>query len=716
MTPAAQETRSSAAWGEAARLFLVVFLAFSLGAVLAWESFGSTIGPAFFYPAAGVTAAAMMLSRRALWSAVVAAIVAAEILVDTYYGSPAWVSIGFAVANVVEPVIGASVTLAWCAGKPDLRKRRDFAAFIGGACSIGPVFGALIGGSVSSVKDLTPWLTAVANWWAGDALGVLVAASPILLWTKQRDIILHRRLETVAVLGATSLLSVAALWTEAPPSFLILSVLAWAALRLDMIGAALAGAVAALLATIMATRGRGLFSGVDVSLPLRVALTQVFVAVVVVVSMLIAQETFGRLAAVRTGEADRRERMRLETLSRLAQQLSAALTPADIGAALAEQVLNDAGATSLALGMITPASDRLAWVTMAGFPPAVLAEFGRGVAMSVPSVVTDAARTGKPVLVPTAQSYLERYGGNAHWRQISGIESMVAWPLTDGHESIGTLLLGWSDAQPLNEAQLAYVEAVATLAGQALVRARTYVDERDKAVVLQSAVLPNKPSDTPGFEVHVACELAGPGDRLGGDWYDVLALPQSRTYLAVGDVAGQGLPAVEDMAQLRSAGRALAYQGLAPGRLLTELSNFTNHVGQGGYATMAVLIADPERGTLAYGSAGHPAPLLRRAVSGEVVELSDAAGPMLGQLRQTGYRDGRVEFEPDDLLVMYTDGLVEHDGLDLDDGIRRARDVLAELDVDAPLAELSGALRARLVPSGAGGNVCIVAMRFIGLS
>ena len=60
-------------------MFLVVFLAFALGAVLAWESFGSTLGPTFFYPAAGVTASAMMLSRRALWPAVIAAILVAAL-------------------------------------------------------------------------------------------------------------------------------------------------------------------------------------------------------------------------------------------------------------------------------------------------------------------------------------------------------------------------------------------------------------------------------------------------------------------------------------------------------------------------------------------------------------------------------------------------------------------------------------------------------------
>ena len=303
---------------------------------------------------------------------------------------------------------------------------------------------------MSSNQALTPWLSTVVNWWAGDALGVLVVASPILLWSKQRDIVLARRLEALGVLAATSLLTIAAFLDG---SATVIS---------DPAGTGLGGAaarhdrrchgraVAALLANIMATRGHGLFSTIDVSLPLRVALTQVFVAVVVVVQHACRSGGFGRLAAVRSGEADRRERKRLETPSRLAQQLSAALTPDDIGAALTEHVLNDAGAM-FALGLVTPDGDRLGVGHHGRIPPAVLAEFGDGVAISVPSVVTDAVRNGQPILVPSASDYLQRYRDNVHWLQISQTESVVGWPLTSGKRPIGTLLLGWSEAQPLNE-------------------------------------------------------------------------------------------------------------------------------------------------------------------------------------------------------------------------------------------------------------------------
>jgi serine phosphatase RsbU (regulator of sigma subunit)/integral membrane sensor domain MASE1 len=694
------------------RMFAVVFLAFGAGAVLSWESFGSEAGPSFFYPAAGVTAAAMMLSRRTVWPGIVVAVIAAEVVVDTYFGNSLGMATGFAIANVVEPLVGASVVIAWCAGKPDLRRRRDFAAFVVGGCLIGPLFGGLVGGTISSSYDRDPWFSAVLSWWAGDALGVLVVAAPILLWTTQSYIVRRRPWEAAGVLLVTVALSIAAFWTEAPPSMLILPVLAWAALRLDMLGAALAGAVAAFLANIMATRGRGLFSSMDVSLPTRVELTQVFIAVIVVVAMLIAQEAAGRMSAVRERESERRERMRLETLSQLAQQLSASLTPHDIGQALTDQVLNEAGARALTLGLLSPDGRRLEFVESSGYPSAVVDEFVGGVDVTDRTVVTDAVRSGQPVVVHTAAEYDQRYPDNAHWSRVSGAESSVGWPLTSAGKPIGVLLLVWSEPQALNTAQRAYISAVATMVSQALVRARVYVDEHARAAVLQSAVLPTSPVQTTGLDVCVTYEPADVAQGLGGDWYDVMPLPGDRVYLAVGDVVGHGLPAVEDMAQLRSAGRALAHQGLTPAQLLTELNGFTRDASQGKFATMAVAVFDRAEGSLTYCSAGHPPSLFRRAVTGKVSRLSDAHGPVLGPVEGASYTGGTLRIECGDILVMYTDGLVERHGRDLEAGIDNAERMIADWNPEVNVAPSCDVLQDLLAPRPRADDVCVIAVRF----
>ena len=210
-------------------------------------------------------------------------------------------------ANIVEPIIGASLVLAWCAGAPDLRQRRDLMAFGTGACVLGPAAGGLIGGTTSHLYDQSGWFVDVLHWWAGDALGVLVVGTPILLWTKQSSIVKSRPVETVVVLLLTAVVSAVAFQIAAPPTILILPLLAWAALRLDMLGAALAGGVTAFAATITVSHGGGALMGAELSPDAELVVTQLFVAVVMTVGLMIAQEASARVRAVTERETERRE-------------------------------------------------------------------------------------------------------------------------------------------------------------------------------------------------------------------------------------------------------------------------------------------------------------------------------------------------------------------------------------------------------------------------
>ena len=652
-------------------LVAVVLVGYSVAAVMSWLWFGPDVGPAFF-PAAGITTAAMLLTRRALWPAVVAAVLLAETVVDLYFGEPLVSALGYAAANAIEPVVGAALVLAWCGGTPDLRERKDFGAFLVGACMAGPAVGGLIGGGVLAFLRGGEWPADVFHWAAGDGIGVLVVASPILLWPRQSSVLKNRPVESAAVLISTAVLSAVAFSVHAPPAMLVLPILAWAAFRLNMIGAALAGLIMAFTGNLITRFGVGMFSDLDISPTTRLALSQLFIAVVVVVALLIAQEVAGRSAAVQAREAERRERLRLQGLAGLAQQLSAALTPDDIGQALVDQVLNEAGARAVNLGLVSADGLDLQWAAMEGYPGEVLEEYAGGVPLRENTVATEAVRTGRPVVIRTAEEYARRYPEKVRWVQLSGAQSVVGWPLTGGGTPIGALLLVWSSRQPLNSAQLAYVSAVATMVAQALVRARVYADEHARAAVLQSAVLPGTPEPSPGFHTCIHYEPADIAQGLGGDWYDVMPLPKNRTYFAVGDVVGHGLPAVEDMAQLRSAGRALAHQGLPPAQLLAELNGFTRHASQGKFATMAVAVFDPVAGTLSYAAGGHPPPLLRRAAGGEVIRLADAQGPVLGPVHDATFAEGTLRIDPGDILLLYTDGLVERRGVALDEGIDHA--------------------------------------------
>lgn len=691
------------------RLFALVAVTYAIGAWLSWRFFEIGATPKFYVPA-GITAAAMILTPRARWPAIVAGIAVAEIAVDLYYGTTLPTAVGFVLANSLEPIVGASVVLAWCAGVPDLRRRADLARFAVGACTVGPLFGGLIGGSLSARNSGSPWWSHVVQWWAGDGIGVLVIAAPILLWSTQSQVVLNRKTETVLVLASAVGLSVAAFRLQTPPTLLLLPLMAWAAFRLDVIGAVLAGSTLALTINHLTLAGYGPFAELT-SPTVRLAATQAFIAVLVLVAMLTAQEVSGRTAAVRARESERRERLRLEALSGLAQQLSAALTPADVGQALVDRVLNEAGATALNLGLVSADGRTIEWVAMEGHSPEVVQEFGSGIAVSDNAVAAEAPRTGEAVLIGSAAEYAERYPERLYWLEASGAQSVVGWPLTSGGTSIGVLLLVWSEPQPLDSAQLAYISAVATMASQALVRARIYADEHARALVMQAAVLPDSPVDVRGAEVCVAYEPADVAQGLGGDWYDVMGLPNEQVYLAVGDVVGHGLSAVEDMAQLRSAARALAHQGLPTAELMAELNGFTRDASRGRFATMAIAVLDPSTGRLCYCLAGHPPMLLRRAETGEVIRLEAGRGPVLGPVRDARYAGGRVDVEPGDVLLMFTDGLVERRGRDLEAGIAHAERLFSRWP-DTPQAGACRDLAESLAPRPREDDVCILAVRF----
>jgi serine phosphatase RsbU (regulator of sigma subunit)/integral membrane sensor domain MASE1 len=710
MTPSESRSSARSSWRSASALFVFVALAYSAGAVLSWQSFGAEITPAFF-PPAGVTVAAMLLTPRSRWAVIVTAIVVAELAVDRYYGVGVPAASGYALANSVEPAVGASLVLAWCKGVPDLRTRGDLAKFLAGACVAGPLVGGLIGGTVSAVSNHTAWITAVVHWWVGDGIGALVVGAPILLWPRQAHKLRARLAETAVVLGVTAVLSLAVFWWQAPPSLLLLPVMAWAAFRLDVIGAALAGAVLAFTVNYMSGSGHGIFAESDLSAPVQLAVRQGFIAVMVLVAMLIAQEAAGRVAAVRAQEAERRERDRLQILAQLAQLLSAALTPSQIGDAVVKQMFNDAGAQAVGLGLVTPDGLRLEWVRTAGYPQLVHDKFAGGIPLDDLTAATEAVRSGEPVMIGNSAEYQRRYPNSGDLMTRTGAEALVNWPLTSGAQPIGVLSMMWTRPQALDAAQLAYISAVATMVGQGLVRAQVYADEHARAAVLQAAVLPTEPADVANLDLAVCYEPADAEQGLGGDWYDVMALAKQRTYLAVGDVVGHGLPAVEDMAQLRSAGRAMALQGLPPAQLLAELNTFTAHASHGRFATMAVAVFDPRAGALSYGSAGHPPALLRRSRDGKVVRLLDAQGPVLGPIRDASYTEGQVRLEPGDILVMYTDGLIEGRGSDIETGISQAQRLIEGWRSDTALVEGCRQLTETLALPPRRDDLCVLIVR-----
>ncbi|MFF7992498.1 SpoIIE family protein phosphatase [Kitasatospora xanthocidica] len=184
--------------------------------------------------------------------------------------------------------------------------------------------------------------------------------------------------------------------------------------------------------------------------------------------------------------------------------------------------------------------------------------------------------------------------------------------------------------------------------------------ERERlALRLQQAILPAAPPPlgATGLRAAVRYRPAAQRDRVGGDWYDVLPLPGERVLLAVGDVAGHGVVAATGMVALRHALRGLAVTGAGPARLL-EWANLVALREPGQVTATAVcVLLDPAGGELRWARAGHLPPILVGPDGAHVLPLPH--GVLLGALDDARYEEHTAHLPPDDVLLLYTDGLVE---------------------------------------------------------
>jgi serine phosphatase RsbU (regulator of sigma subunit) len=419
-----------------------------------------------------------------------------------------------------------------------------------------------------------------------------------------------------------------------------------------------------------------------------------------------AETTSRALERARLRQAERREHARVETLADLTRLLASALTPEAIGEVVADCLGAAAGgADALCLGVISQDGRRLVRITTAGY-----AEQVRDLPMDVPAAETDAARTGSPVIIRTPAEYEQRYPGPAI---LAPGSSWLSWPLWTGTAPVGAIGLMWRHPQQFEPGQLAFVAAAADLVAQALVRARVYADEHAIAAVLQRAIMPAAAAVIPGLEIGASYRQAGTTQQIGGDWYDALALPGQRAYLAVGDVVGHGLTAAEDMTQLRNAGRTLAIAGYQPARILEELARVTDWATSGKFATVATAIIEPDVSVVTYATAGHPPILIRRAKTGTVEIPPPTEGPALclpGDQDLSQYRQGQTGFEVGDIMLMYTDGLIERRGEDLEDGINRIAERLQAWPPGVPLGRLCDDLIACLGAEPQLDDMCVLAV------
>ncbi|MCX5074258.1 SpoIIE family protein phosphatase [Streptomyces sp. NPDC060334] len=199
--------------------------------------------------------------------------------------------------------------------------------------------------------------------------------------------------------------------------------------------------------------------------------------------------------------------------------------------------------------------------------------------------------------------------------------------------------------------------------------------QREAAVTLQRSLLPQELEQPDDLRIAATYQPGGTEAAVGGDWYDVITLGAGRTALVIGDVMGRGVRAAAVMGQLRTAVRAYARLDLPPHEVLQLLDGLAAEIDASQIATCVYAVHDPNEGLLAYASAGH-LPILVRDEHGTVRRAADPTGPPLG----TGgwlHTSGTIALGPGSTAVLYTDGLVERRGEDIDEGVAALERALA---------------------------------------
>ena len=235
------------------------------------------------------------------------------------------------------------------------------------------------------------------------------------------------------------------------------------------------------------------------------------------------------------------------------------------------------------------------------------------------------------------------------------VRAALAAPLGADGDAFKVMFFSWLQKRRVfTRAGVEFVSNVVAAMREAMAKARTYQDQRRIATMLQEDFIHPLPS-VEGVEFAVASETAYEPDLVGGDFHDVFGLRDGSVAVLVGDVEGKGVRAAGLTETVRSAVRTLALLDTSPAFMLGNVNELLLHDEQQ-FVTAGLMVVDPVSGAARYASAAHPPPLL--LADGGCGELTVAPGTPLGAF-PWHYDELVVELQPNDVVVLYTDGLIE---------------------------------------------------------
>ena len=290
-------------------------------------------------------------------------------------------------------------------------------------------------------------------------------------------------------------------------------------------------------------------------------------------------------------------------------------------------------------------------------------------------------------------------------------DSLIGVPLLAEGEVTGVLLVCACAPRRFGAEDVGLLRLAADRVALGIDHARVYEREHRIAETLQRSLLPARLPGLPGLDVAARYLPAAAEAEVGGDWYDVISIPGGGVGLVMGDIAGKGLAAASLVGQLRAAVRAYALEGHPPERVVEQLNRLVwTELGDSQMATLLYLVLDPADGGVRWVNAGHLPPLMVVGDGTMPHFLEGGRSVPLGVMPFPKFEEVSLRLEQGGTVVLYTDGLVERPGENIDEGLGRLAAALREAPEDPE--DLCDHLLRTLVPeAGASDDVALLALR-----
>ena len=388
-------------------------------------------------------------------------------------------------------------------------------------------------------------------------------------------------------------------------------------------------------------------------------------------------------------------RHRLEELSTLMEVGQSVISKLDLETVLdriLEHVSRIMEAEVCSLLLVDPQSGELRVAACRGLDP----RFADRLRISQGEGVIGAVlRDGEPRAVPDIRRHSDFVYQEVD--QDQGLRALLCVPLRTPEEVLGVLNVYRTQAHAWSDAEVKFLSALGTQAAIAIQNATLYQQERQVAQALQKAFVPAHPPSLPGLETGWVYVPAGEQGDVGGDYYDFIPLERERLGFVIADVSGKGIRAATSTAMGKYLLRAYLVENPAPGDVVRRTNNaLRRHLQEDmSFLTLFYGLWDPQTHHLTYVNAGHPYPLLWQAGTGRCLSLRTPHTMLLGVLPDQTFLEQRLIVRAGDVLLAYTDGVIEaRRGME-QFGLARLEEALPTL-VDQPAQAIADAIYARV--------------------